>query len=67
MNGFGKQVPPTWHQVSVYFVQQAACIKQAVDFFKHYQYRRWRNDSGKPVTNWKKLAWTWIWYRTSGK
>ncbi|WP_439585168.1 hypothetical protein [Dyadobacter bucti] len=62
-SGFGNQVPPSWHQVHVYFSQQAASNKEAMDFFKHYQQRKWLNDRGKSLKNWKKLAWTWIWYK----
>lgn len=62
-NGFGSQVPPSWHQVIIYFSQQSASSKQATDFFRHYQQRKWLNDQGKLLRNWKKLAWTWIWYK----
>ncbi|WP_215233524.1 helix-turn-helix domain-containing protein [Dyadobacter linearis] len=62
-NGFGRQIPPIWHQVVVYFSQQAASNRQAIAFFKYYRCRRWLSDRGKPIKNWKKLAWTWIWYK----
>lgn len=63
-NGLGNELPPSWHHVSVYFSQQGSSDKQAKCFFKHYQQRKWLNDWGQPLGNWKKLAWTWIWYRT---
>jgi hypothetical protein len=62
-NGFGNQLPPSWHQVRIYFAQQTASIKQATAFFKFYQQRNRQSKRGIPLQNWKKLACTWIWYR----
>lgn len=63
--GFGSQCPPDENHVRVYFLQQGATLDQAVGFYKHYNVRQWINNYSKPLKNWKRLAWTWIWHGRS--
>ena len=60
--GFGSQCPPDENYVRVYFLQKGATLDQAVRFYQHYKAKRWLNNNGKPLKDWKRLAWTWIWY-----
>lgn len=60
--GFGSECPPYENFVRVYFLQKGATLNQAVRFYRHYNARRWLNNNGEPLQNWKRLAWTWIWH-----
>lgn len=60
--GFGNQIPPDENHVRVYFLQQGATEQEAAAFFHHYRDRAWKNSYGETLKNWKRLAWTWIWY-----
>lgn len=55
-------MPPCELHVIAYFLQQHRDEGEAIDFFQHYQSRGWRATDGLPIVNWKRLAWTWIWY-----
>lgn len=61
--GFGSQCPPDETHVRVYFLQQGSTIVEAVNFFDHYSAEGWLNPNGHRLKNWKRLAWTWIFYR----
>lgn len=61
--GFGNQIPPDETHVRVYFLQQGATEKEAAAFYRFYRDRLWKNSCGETLKNWKRLAWTWIWYR----
>lgn len=60
--GFGNQIPPDENHVRVYFLQQEATEQEAAAFYRHYRDRAWKNSRGETLKNWKRLAWTWIWY-----
>jgi hypothetical protein len=61
--GLGEEIPPDETHVRVYFLQQGATEKQAAAFYRHYKERLWNNSRAETLKNWKRLAWTWIWYR----
>ena len=63
-DGFGNQCPPDERHVKVYFLQQGSTIKNATAFFDQYKAKMWKNANGHCSGNWKKLAWSWIHYRT---
>lgn len=60
--GFGSQCPPDEIHVRVYFLHQGSTLKEATRFFDHYEAKTWSNADGHPFKNWKRLAWTWIFY-----
>jgi hypothetical protein len=60
--GYGSQCPPEEIHVRVYFLQQGSTACEAARFFCHYQTMRWLNVNGEPLKNWKRLAWSWVWY-----
>jgi hypothetical protein len=61
--GYGSQCPPDEIHVRVYFLQQGSTIVEAVEFFDHYTAKDWSTPEGHRFKNWKRLAWTWIFYR----
>lgn len=62
--GFGSQCPPDERHVRAYFLQQGSTVKNATAFFNQYKAKMWINVNGYRLGNWKKLAWSWIHYRT---
>lgn len=60
--GFGSQCPADETHVSVYFLQQGASADEAEKFLSRCQAKQLKNPGGKLFENWKRLAWTWIWY-----
>lgn len=64
-NGFGKEVPPHIEHVIIYFLQKGQNKLVAIEFFHHYSIRKWKNQRGKKVRNWKIHAWAWVWSRES--
>ncbi|KQS26681.1 hypothetical protein ASG33_19120 [Dyadobacter sp. Leaf189] len=61
-SGLGNECPPDEDFVRVYFLQQGSTIMEAVKFFDHYEAKRWSNSDDHVLKNWKRLAWTWIFY-----
>jgi hypothetical protein len=62
-NGFGSDVPPDKGQVMIYFLQKGYPESDALKFYVHYNNRLWRNAGGDLISDWKCLAWQWIWNR----
>jgi hypothetical protein len=62
--GFGGQIPPSLQHVSIYFIQKGFSDNDALDFFNHYESKRWLNKEGILIKNWKITAWEWIWSST---
>ena len=62
--GSGRDVPPTWEQVSIYFAQQNRPASDAKEFYRRYEDGGWISPAGVKITNWKRLAWNWIWYKS---
>lgn len=62
-SGLGIECPPDEAFVRVYFLQQGSTITEAIKFFGHYRAKRWSNSDGHLLKNWKRLAWTWIFYQ----
>lgn len=63
LEGFGRQCPRDEIHVRVYFLQQGSTVMEAVKFFDHYKSNGWLNSCGRLIKNWKRLAWTWIFYK----
>jgi hypothetical protein len=61
--GFGNQFPPDERHIRVYFLQQGSTVEEAVKFFDYYKAKGWLNSDSRQLKNWKRLAWTWIFYR----
>lgn len=59
-SGFGKNVPPTMQQVTVYFAQAGKSSQLAYEFCAECRSQLWLTRSGKPIRNWKKKAWEYI-------
>lgn len=60
--GFGRHLPPDGEHVTIYFLQQGSTAENARLFFHHYSGKRWTNIHGHLLSNWKRLAWIWIFY-----
>ncbi len=61
--GFGCQCPPDETHVRVYFLQHGSTPDDSSIFFNHYGAKGWANAKGHRLRNWKRLAWTWIFYK----
>ncbi|NGF54884.1 hypothetical protein G5B00_00030 [Parapedobacter sp. SGR-10] len=59
--GLGRQLPPLFIHVEIYFIQKGCTPEDAAFFFRHYQQQGWKHTNGTPVANWKTLACDWIW------
>lgn len=64
VTGLGSQCPPDEIHVRVYFLQNGSTIEVATSFFRHYEAKEWLNENGQRLENWKRLAWTWVFYRS---
>lgn len=60
MEGNGRSVPPRFDHVRIYFLQKGQSEDKAMEFYDHYQSRKWRNRKGTLLSNWKATAWEWI-------
>ncbi|TDQ73797.1 hypothetical protein [Sphingobacterium yanglingense] len=58
--GFGKVLPPTEHEVTIYFAQAGKSRQLASEFYDEFNSKNWLTRSGKPIFNWKKKAWEYI-------
>lgn len=58
--GSGKNVPPIKKYVIIYFSEKGMSTHQALEFFSHFENRKWENYRNKPLFNWKTAAWEWI-------
>ena len=56
----GKSIPPLKEHVVIYFLQKGCSENLALDFFRHFDERKWRNLQGDSLSNWKVNAWDWI-------
>lgn len=61
--GRGRDMPPKWKYVEIYFLQCKKTEKEASEFYQHYSRRFWRSPTGEIIRDWKRLAWHWIWIR----
>ena len=59
-NGSGKNVPPCRELVVIYFLEKGMSAAMAVDFFAHFDSRKWLNHRNCLLANWKTTAWEWI-------
>jgi hypothetical protein len=59
--GLGKQVPPEYNHVLVFFDQAGFAETEAHRFLKHYEDNGWTGLKGNPIRNWKTKANEWIW------
>lgn len=63
-HGKGNIVPPVWDHVLIFFVQGGKTVQDAKKFFSHFSKKGWLNKKGHVISNWKVIAWQWIWHRT---
>ncbi|RQO30399.1 hypothetical protein DBR32_12580 [Taibaiella sp. KBW10] len=61
--GFGVSIPPLLAHVEIYFLQAGCSVNQAHSFFEWYTALNWKYKNGNPVSNWKKVAWEWVYWR----
>lgn len=61
--GFGNQRPLTKRTSGFIFLQQGSTIEEATQFFNKYNAKMWKTKNGSTLVNWKRIAWTWIWFR----
>jgi len=57
--GFGREMPPDYILVEIYFDQKEAPL-QAAPFFRWYESINWTGPRGASYKNWKVLASDWI-------
>ncbi|WP_293906188.1 hypothetical protein [Sphingobacterium sp. UBA5670] len=58
--GLGMEFPPDLFHVTIYFSYYKRNQHSAAEFFNYYQAMDWKNRKGKLISNWKVLAWQWI-------
>ncbi len=58
--GMGASVPPLKNHVVIYFSQKNIQEVEALNFYKHFSKRKWKNKRNEKVNNWKIIAWEWI-------
>ncbi|MBS1527697.1 MAG: hypothetical protein JST19_18775 [Bacteroidetes bacterium] len=58
--GKGTSVPPIKEHVIIYFSEKGADRSQAMNFFVDLDKRKWKNNRGKLIANWKCAAWNYI-------
>ncbi|SEN57259.1 hypothetical protein SAMN05192574_103560 [Mucilaginibacter gossypiicola] len=61
VRGYGKQVPPDKSFVIIWFLEKGGSELTAISFYKFYQSRKWCNNHGKTISDWKMRAWDWLW------
>ncbi|MBN9293613.1 MAG: hypothetical protein J0G96_06505 [Flavobacteriia bacterium] len=61
ITGYGQCVPPQKPHVIIYFLEKGLSEKKAIDFFEQYAKRKWLNNQGNRIKNWKVHAWEWAW------
>ena len=61
VSGLGKQMPPVWAHVAIFFDQAGFEIDEARKFYEHYEATGWKGIKGQPLRNWKTKAQEWIW------
>jgi hypothetical protein len=59
--GTGKQVPPVWTYLKIYFMQKDVSEETARKFFLMHERNDWKSKRGCPISNWKTVANEWIW------
>lgn len=60
-SGMGRTIAPNKLQVEIWFIQKGQPLTMALGFFNFFASREWKNQKGEEVSNWKVLAWQWIW------
>ena len=58
--GAGNTVPPIKEHVIIYFSQKNVQEIEALNFYNHFNKRKWKNNRNRKVNNWKVIAWEWI-------
>jgi len=56
----GGGLPPTIHEVKMYFEQKGFPPLEAEHFFLLHSARGWRTRKGKVIRNWRIVAYQWI-------
>lgn len=51
---------PSQLQVTHYFFKMGLEVKHAEAFFHYYGLLNWQISPGRPVKNWKSLAFNWV-------
>ncbi|MGE8426269.1 MAG: hypothetical protein ACN6O7_00265 [Sphingobacterium sp.] len=64
ITGYGNEVPPQFKFVEMYFLAAGKLKSDAEAFYWFYEQRNWQY-RGKPIRNWKELAWNWIYIKSS--
>ena len=59
--GLGRQVPPVWEHVLIFFDQAGFPETEAKQFYHHYEEMQWKGLKGGMIRNWKTKAQEWIW------
>jgi hypothetical protein len=59
--GLGREVPPAWEHVLIFFDQAGFPETEAKQFFQHYEGMQWNGLKGGIIRNWKTKAQEWIW------
>lgn len=59
--GLGRQVPPQFGNVLIFFDQAGFPETEARRFYNHYEDMDWRGLKGGPIRNWKTKAQEWLW------
>lgn len=52
--------PPSLQDVKIYFSQKGMPECEAVNFFRFYEKKKWKNKNGPILTCWKNIAYRWI-------
>jgi hypothetical protein len=58
--GMGTAVPPSKNHVLINFLQKGAQEDNALNFYEHFQKKKWKNKRSNKLGNWKIAAWNWI-------
>jgi hypothetical protein len=59
--GLGRQVPPQFDHVMIFFDQAGFTETEARRFYNHYEDMDWRGLKGGLIRNWKTKAQEWLW------
>lgn len=61
IKGCGRQIPPDKMNVIIWFIEKGSKESTALAFLKFHQLRKWRNNRGNLMKDWKMRAWEWLW------
>lgn len=60
MNTAHEKKIPSQLEVTHYFFRMGLQVKHANAFYLFYQHENWLLSQGKPVKNWKAVAFKWV-------